>query len=125
MRETISSAIGKTCSPVVHDANTDDSKIQPSSYFLILASSLTKQGAIHSSVWGGPFRTAAAYCMAGKGVGLACATACWPGAGGSVFGTGVSDVIDRLRAGCWAGIVAVAVTTDCILSPQTGMESLY
>ena len=75
MRETISSAIGKTCSPVVHDANSEDPKIQLSSNFLILAASLTKQGAIHSSVWDGPFRTAAAYCMAGTGVEFACAIA--------------------------------------------------
>src|ERR1700688_1242917 len=30
-RDTMSSAIGKTCSPVVQDANSDDSKIQTSS----------------------------------------------------------------------------------------------
>src|SRR2546430_17423545 len=61
MRETILSAISNTCSPVVQDANSDDSKIQSSSCFLILASLLTKHGADNSSMLGCPFSTAAAY----------------------------------------------------------------
>jgi hypothetical protein len=50
-RDTISSAVAKTCSPVVQDANWDDSKIQTfSSSFRTVASLPTKHGAMASSM---------------------------------------------------------------------------
>src|ERR1022692_4580103 len=106
MRAAMSSAIGNTCSPAVQEANSDDSKIQPSSCFLILALSLTKHCAMASSRLGCPFRTAAAYCMTGVG-GVAFAPACGAGRGGGVDGMGVPVAIDKLRASDPAEMVAV------------------
>src|ERR1700730_17719137 len=106
----MSSAIGKTCSPVVQDVNSDDSKIQPSSCFLTLASLLTKHSATDSSMWGWPFSTTAAYRMGCK-VGPGFVTACRAGAEGVVAGTGMAVKISTLRSEASAGTVTVAVTT--------------
>src|ERR1019366_7818949 len=73
MRETISSAKARTSIPVLQRANSDDSKTQLSSFslslcFLILAASLSKQGAMDASTSSSPVNSAAACRITGLGV---------------------------------------------------------